>query len=65
MTPLLNGVAIGLLLSAAVVSGHGTSWLDASPSYEGFNNICPERCIVTGPNPSNWSSELKQLDKCD
>ncbi|KAJ5915987.1 hypothetical protein N7504_000002 [Penicillium tannophilum] len=67
MTALLNGVAAGLLLSIAVVSGHGTSRLGASPSYEGFSNICPERCIVTGPNPSNWSSyhKLKQLDKCD
>lgn len=67
MAPLLNGIAAGILLSAAVVSGQGNSRLGASPSYQGFNNICPERCIVTGPNPSNWSTyhHMKQLDRCD
>ncbi|CAI7650985.1 unnamed protein product [Penicillium discolor] len=67
MAPLLNGIAAGILLSAAVVSGQGNSRLGASPSYQGFNNICPERCIVTGPNPSNWSTyhHMKQLERCD
>ncbi|KAJ5203079.1 hypothetical protein N7449_005158 [Penicillium cf. viridicatum] len=44
--PLLNGIVISLLLSAAFVSGHGNSRLRASPSYQGFNNICPEQCIL-------------------
>ncbi|CAG8207143.1 unnamed protein product [Penicillium salamii] len=66
MTFLLNGMAAGLLLSATVVSGHGNSRLGASPSYQGFNNMCPERCIIMGPNPSNWSTyqDLNQLAKC-
>ncbi|KAJ5415834.1 hypothetical protein N7465_004529 [Penicillium sp. CMV-2018d] len=67
MAALLNSMATGLLLSAAFVSGHANSRLGASPSYQGFNNICPEQCIVTGPNPSNWSTyhDMKQLAKCD
>ncbi|CAG8003003.1 unnamed protein product [Penicillium nalgiovense] len=66
MAPLWKGIA-GLLLSAVVVSGYSNSRLGASPSYQGFSNICPERCIVTGPNPSNWSSyhDLNRLGKCD
>ncbi|KAJ5876708.1 hypothetical protein N7455_000173, partial [Penicillium solitum] len=54
IAPILNGITAGILLSAAVVSGQGNSRLGASPRYQGFNNIYPERCIVTGPNPSNW-----------
>lgn len=69
MVSFLNGIAAGLLLSATVVSGHRhrNSRLGASPSYQGFNNICLERCIVTGPNPSNWSTyqDINQLAKCD
>lgn len=43
MAPLLNGMAADILLSAAVVSGQGNSRLGGSPSYQGFNSICPER----------------------
>ncbi|KAK9855849.1 hypothetical protein MYU51_001467 [Penicillium brevicompactum] len=67
MASILNGLAVGLFLSATVVSGHGNSRLGASPSYQGFDNICPERCIVTGPNPSNWPTyqDFNQLSNCD
>lgn len=67
IAPILNGITAGILLSAAVVSGQGNSRLGASPRYQGFNNIYPERCIVTGPNPSNWSTyhHIKQLERCD
>ena len=60
-------MAAGLLLSAAVVSGQTHSRMGASPSYQGFSSICPERCIVTGPNPSNWSAyhDMNRLAKCD
>ncbi|KAJ5519173.1 Peptidoglycan-binding Lysin subgroup [Penicillium expansum] len=67
MAPLWNGMAAGLLLSAAVVSGQANSRLGASPSYQGFSNICPEQCIVTGPEPSNWSTynDMNRLANCN
>ncbi|CAG8890307.1 unnamed protein product [Penicillium egyptiacum] len=65
MSPFWS-TAVGLLLSAGVVSGHSASRLGASPSYKGGNIVCPERCMISGPNPSNWSSyhSMDQLARC-
>ncbi len=56
MAPFWGNAAVSLALSAAVVSGQTPSRQGASPGYQGLNSVCPERCIVSGPNPSNWSA---------
>ncbi|KAJ6445148.1 Lysine--tRNA ligase [Purpureocillium lavendulum] len=61
-----HGVTAGLLLSAGVVSGQTPSRQGASPGYQGLTSACPERCIISGPNPSNWSvyQRREQLNSC-
>uniref|UniRef100_A0A0L0NAP9 chitinase n=1 Tax=Tolypocladium ophioglossoides (strain CBS 100239) TaxID=1163406 RepID=A0A0L0NAP9_TOLOC len=57
--------AIGLLLSANVVSGQAGFRQPASPGYAS-RDACPERCSVSGPNPSNWSAyhNFDQFQSC-
>lgn len=66
MAPFWGNAAVSLALSVAVVSGQTPSRQGASPGYQGLNSMCPERCIVSGPNPSNWSAyhSMDQLESC-
>ncbi|KAJ6127736.1 chitinase [Penicillium samsonianum] len=66
MAPFWSGAAVSLLVSAGIVSGPTPSRLGASPGYQGFNAVCPERCVVSGPNPSKWSDyhSMDQLASC-
>ncbi|KAK1779163.1 hypothetical protein QBC45DRAFT_144301 [Copromyces sp. CBS 386.78] len=57
--------ALGLLLSADGVAAARRPGFQF-PSSPIDREICPERCIVSGPNPGNWSvyPNFKQMKKC-
>lgn len=57
--------ALGLLLSAdGVMAAKQPSF--RFPSSPAYREVCPERCIVSGPNSGNWSvyPNFKQIKKC-
>lgn len=58
--------AASVLLLAGAASGQALSRLAAGPGYQGKSNICPERCIVSGANPSNWTvyHSMEQVSYC-
>ncbi|KAK3947971.1 hypothetical protein QBC32DRAFT_246732, partial [Pseudoneurospora amorphoporcata] len=57
--------ALGLLLSAdgGMAAKQSGFRFPSSPAYR---EVCPERCIVSGPNSGNWSvyPNFKQIKKC-
>ncbi|OAQ63718.2 chitinase [Pochonia chlamydosporia 170] len=60
-------VGLGHLLPTnfEIVSAQATLRHPVSPSYAG-RNACPERCIISGPNPANWSAyhNFDQFQSC-
>ncbi|KAA8622106.1 hypothetical protein SMACR_09659 [Sordaria macrospora] len=57
--------ALGLLLSAdgGMAAKQPGFRFPSSPAYR---EVCPERCIISGPNSGNWSvyPNFKQIKKC-
>ena len=62
----MASAAASILLLSGAASGQVLSRLSAGPGYRGANTICPERCIVSGPNPSNWTvyHSMEQVSQC-
>ncbi|KAF4961834.1 hypothetical protein FSARC_10042, partial [Fusarium sarcochroum] len=55
----------GIMMSVSLAVAQSGSRIGASP-YLDNAGACPERCSISGPNPSNWSvyPELKELVHC-
>lgn len=69
MAPSLRNTALGALglLSNGFVSAQSSpKRIGASPGFRGMSDACPEQCINTGADPSNWSvyHNMNQLAAC-